>query len=246
MEMSIPIQRRKLSHEVADRLLARFRAGEFPPGSSLSSERQLMKQYGVGRSAVREALLSLSRMGLVSVQHGKRPVALAPAIASIVAQLAEIAHFLVAASPRMLDQLKEARRHFEKIVVRLASRRASAPGVEKLRRAAEVYAEAEPGERFRVDAEFHRQIAAMTGNMLFEEMSQVIFAIFKRYYLGESRAVRRRRAMREDHLRILERIAARDADGAAEAMAQHLERAFRRYSFSANRRRTERRKTPAE
>jgi DNA-binding FadR family transcriptional regulator len=206
-----------------------------------------MTQYGVGRPAVREALLSLSRMGLVSIQHGKRPVALAPAIASIVEQLADLAHLLVAASPKMLDQLKEARRHFEEIVVRLASRKASAPGVEKLRRAAEVYAEAEPGERFRADAEFHRQIAGMTGNVLFEEMSKVIFALLKRYYLAESRAVRLLRAAREDHLRILERIAARDADGAAEAMARHLERAAKRYRVGADRRRAEeRRKAPAE
>lgn len=244
--MTNAIHRRKLSQEVVDRLLARFRAGEFSPGSSLPSERNLMKQYGVGRPAVREALLSLSRMGLVSIHHGKRPVALAPALTSIVAQLADLAHFLVAASPKMLDQLKEARRHFEEIVVRLASRRSSAPGVEKLRRAAEVYAEAEPGERFRADGEFHRQIAAMTGNVLFEEMSQVIFALLKRYYLGESRAVGRSRAVREDHLRILERIAARDADGATEAMARHLERASKRFGVSADRRRADRRKAPAE
>lgn len=244
--MTIPIQRRKLSHEVVDRLLGRFRSEEFPPDSPLPSERQLMKQYGVGRPAVREALLSLSRMGLVSIRHGKRSAALSPTVANIVAQLADLAHFLVAASPQMLDQLKEARWHFEEIVVRLASRRAAASGVEKLRRAAEVYAEAEPGERFRADAEFHRQIAAMTGNVLFEEMSQVIFALLERYYLGESRAAGRRRAAREDHLRILERIAARDADGAAAAMARHLELAAKRYSVSANRRRTERRKAPAE
>ena len=246
--MTIPIQRRKLSHEVVDRLLGRFRAEEFPPDSPLPSERQLMTQYGVGRPAVREALLSLSRMGLVAIQHGKRPIALVPSVANIVGQLADLAHLLVAASPQMLDQLKEARRHFEEIAVRLASRRASAPGVEKLRRAAEAYAEAQPGERFRADAEFHRQIAAMTGNVLIEEMSQVIFALLKRYYVGESRAgsVRLWRVVREDHRRVLERIAARDADGAAEAMARHLERAAKRYSVSANRRRTERRKAPGE
>lgn len=243
--MTIPIQRRKLSQEVVERLLVRFRAGEFLPGGPLPSERQLMKQYGVGRPAVREALLSLSRMGLVSIQHGKRPVALAPSVSNIVAQLADLTHFLVAASPQMLDQLKEARRHFEEIVVRLASRRASAPGVEKLRRAAEVYAKAAPGERFRADSEFHRQIAALTGNLLFEEMSQVIFALLKRYYLGESRAARQRRAAGEGHLHILERIAARDADGAVAAMARHLARACKRFSVRANRRRAERRKAPA-
>jgi DNA-binding FadR family transcriptional regulator len=244
--VTIPIQRRKLSHEVIDRLLARFRAGEFPPGSSLPSERHLMKQYGVGRPAVREALLSFSRMGLVSIQHGKRPVALAPTIASIVAQLAELAHLLVAASPKMLDQLMEARWHFEIVVVRLASRRTSESDIEKLRLAVEAYRTVNSAARFRADTELHRQIAAMTGNVLFQEMSQVIFAFLKRYYIARFRSGTERRAAHEGHLRILERIAARDADGAAEAMAQHLERASKRYGVSANRRRTERRKAPAE
>jgi DNA-binding FadR family transcriptional regulator len=244
--MTIPIQRRKLSQEVVDRLLARFRAGEFFPGSPLPSERQLMKQYGVGRPAVREALLSLSRMGLVAIQHGKRSIALVPSVANIVGQLADLAHFLVAASPKILDQLKEARRHFEEIVVRLASRRASKGDIEKLRLVVEAYQTADSAACFRAGVEFHRQIAAMTGNVLFQELSQVIFALLKRYHIAQFRSETERRALHEGHLRILERIAARDADGAAAAMARHLERAAKRYSVSANRRRTERRKAPAE
>ena len=245
--MTIPIQRRKLSQEVADRLLARFRAGEFPPGSSLPSERHLMTQYGVGRPAVREALLSLSRIGLVSIRHGKRPVALAPTIASIVEQLADLAHLLVAASPKMLDQLKEARRHFEIVVVRLASRRASKGDIGKLRLVVEAYRTADSAARFPAGVEFHRQIAAMTGNVLFQEMSQVIFALLKRYHIAQFRSETERRAVHQGHLRILERIAARDADGAAEAMVRHLKRAAKRYSVNADRRRAEeRRKAAAE
>jgi DNA-binding FadR family transcriptional regulator len=241
----IRIQRRKLSDEMVDRLLARFRAGEFSPGGPLPSERQLMKEYGVGRPAVREALLSISRMGLVAIRHGKRPLALPPSVASVAGQLAELARLLMAASPKMLDQLKEARQHFEIVVVRLASQRASEADIENLRLAAEAYRAAEPAARFREDAEFHRRIAATTGNVLFEEMSQVIFALLKRYYVGSFRTEAQRRAVHKDHLRILERIAARDADGAARAMARHLERASTRYSVSADRRRTDRREPAA-
>jgi len=200
-----------------------------------------MKHYGVGRPAVREAMLSLSRMGLVAIQHGKRPIALAPTVANIVGQLADLAHILVAASPKMLDRLKEARWHFEIAVVRLAAQRASAAGIDNLRLAAKAYSAAEPGARFQADAEFHRRIAAMTGNVLFEEMSQVIFALLKRYYIGWFRTEAQRRAADKDHLRIRERIAARDADGAAEAMRRHLERAATRFSVRADRR-----KAPAE
>lgn len=244
--MTIPIQRRKVSEEVVDRLLARFRAGEFPSGVPLPAERHLMKQYGVGRPAVREALLSLSRMGLVSIRHGKRPVALAPAVASIVAQLADLAGLLVAASPKMLDQLKEVRGHFDSVVVRLASQRASKGDIGKLRLAVEAYRTADSAARFQAGTEFHRQIAVMTGNVFFEEMSQVIFALLKRYYIARFRSEKERRAVHEGYLRVLERIAARDADGAAEAMARNLERASKRYRISANRRRAERRKAPVE
>lgn len=244
--MTVRIQRRKLSHELLDRLLARFRVGEFLPGGPLPSERQLMKEYGLGRPAVREALHSLSGMGLVSIQQGKRPIALRPGTGSIVAQLAELGHLLVAASPKMLEHLKEVRQQLEIAVARLAAQRASRADIRNLRLAAEAYWTAEPAGRFQADAEFHRRIAATTGNVLFEEMSQVLFALLRRYYVGRFRTEAQRRAVHEDHLRILKRIAVRDADGAAEAVRQHLVRASTRYSVSAERRLADRRKARAE
>ena len=51
-----PIRRRKLSHEILERLLARITSGELAAGEHLPSERDLMAQFQVGRPAVREAL----------------------------------------------------------------------------------------------------------------------------------------------------------------------------------------------
>ena len=61
MIASEPIRRRKLSHEVLDRLLTRITRGELAAGDHLPSERDLMTLYGVGRPAVREALMSLDK-----------------------------------------------------------------------------------------------------------------------------------------------------------------------------------------
>ena len=44
-----PIRRRKLSHEILERLLARVTSGELAAGEHLPSERDLMAQYQVGR-----------------------------------------------------------------------------------------------------------------------------------------------------------------------------------------------------
>ena len=46
MVESEPIRRRKLSHEVLDRLLARITRGELAAGEHLPSERDLMSHYG--------------------------------------------------------------------------------------------------------------------------------------------------------------------------------------------------------
>src|SRR5947208_749560 len=66
------IQRRKLYQEVVDRLMERIRSGEIAPGAQLPSERELMEIYGVGRPAIREALQTLERSGIVEIVHGER------------------------------------------------------------------------------------------------------------------------------------------------------------------------------
>lgn len=55
-------------------------SGEIPVGSQLSSERDLMVQFGVSRPTVREALRVLQSMGLIEPKPGTRggPVVLAP------------------------------------------------------------------------------------------------------------------------------------------------------------------------
>ena len=63
-----PIQRRKISHEVMDRLLQRIRNGEWGPGDQLPSERELMETYGVGRPAIREAQQDLAEFDVRYVQ----------------------------------------------------------------------------------------------------------------------------------------------------------------------------------
>src|ERR1700676_3170820 len=79
-----PIRRRKLYEEVAARIEDMLRDGGFAPGDQLPSERELMERFDVGRSAVREAMLSLQRMGLVAVSSGERSRVLAPSAKALV------------------------------------------------------------------------------------------------------------------------------------------------------------------
>ncbi|TRO79086.1 GntR family transcriptional regulator [Desulfuromonas acetexigens] len=59
-----------LYHQLAERLAAAIRAGEFAPGERIPSEPRLATAYGIGRPTVRQALDALVRQGLLSRRRG--------------------------------------------------------------------------------------------------------------------------------------------------------------------------------
>jgi GntR family transcriptional regulator len=59
-----------LYHQLADILMAGIRSGEYPPGSRIPSEPQLVKDYGIGRPTVRQAIDLLVRKRLLSRRRG--------------------------------------------------------------------------------------------------------------------------------------------------------------------------------
>ncbi len=65
--------RRKRHEEVADLLMRDIKGGRYPEGTFLPSESELMREFGVGRPAMRDCLAKLSRLGLVELRPGVRP-----------------------------------------------------------------------------------------------------------------------------------------------------------------------------
>jgi hypothetical protein len=70
---TVAIRRRKLYEDVADHLDKLIQAGAYAPSDLLPSERDLMKHFGVGRPAVREALFHLREMGSSSFVLANAP-----------------------------------------------------------------------------------------------------------------------------------------------------------------------------
>jgi len=68
--MNTPIQKKSLAHEVTDRIKEAIRSGQYSVNEKLPTEPDLMKQFGVGRSTIREAVRMLANSGLLSVQQG--------------------------------------------------------------------------------------------------------------------------------------------------------------------------------
>ncbi|UEM02524.1 transcriptional regulator NanR [Skermanella rosea] len=226
-----PIPRRKLYQEVLDRLLARISSGEYAVGDQLPSERQLMEMYKVGRPAIREAMQTLSHMGLVSITHGERARVTPITADRVIEQVGETAKHFIAGAPENLEHLKEARVFFEVGMVRLAAERATEEDIGRLARRLEDHRDAltDLPNFLPCDMAFHREIATISGNPIYVAVSQAMFAWLAVYHVKLLRAPGAELITIEEHERIFDAVADRDPDEAAAAMSDHLKRASQLY-----------------
>jgi len=237
------ISRRKLSTEVLDRLLARINAGEFPPGSRLPSERELMELFGVGRPSVREALQALERMGFITIVHGEGAQVNALSAQAIIGQMSEAVMFMLSNSDDMLGYLKEARLLFETSMVRLAAERATKADIEALGAALERHrASVDDPQRFlETDMAFHNAIAAVSHNPIYIAISRAMLDWLRKFHSEAVQTPGAEQLTYSEHAKLLELIAAHDADGAAEWLEMHVRRASRKYQRFIRRERVKKR-----
>lgn len=227
-----PIQRRKLSDEVRERLLAEIEGGNLSPGQVLPSERELMSSYGVGRPAVREAMQALQGMGLVIVRHGERPRVAEPQLDRLYDQLALTMHHVLTHGDGMLDQLKEARAILEIQMVGIAAQRGTPAQLAGLRAILDqqVAATSDIARFTELDGAFHYAIALISGNALIASVTQAIFSWMARFHAHLVQTPGLERVALSEHEAIFEALVRKDADIAAKAMRDHLERASVLYS----------------
>src|SRR5450759_761535 len=219
-----PIKPKKVSSQIADQIRSSILAGEFAPGDKLPPERELAEMFGVSRPSVREALNMLASSGLVQSYQGG---------GTVVMSLVET----VAGNPRMgLIRFKqeraldgsEVRKGMESWTAYYAAQRALPEDMRRLEEIVEGMrrnlAGLEPSED--LDANFHIVIARATHNIVWLHLMQSLFDAMKEFQQSVWRAVY---ISREDHhllfthhSRIYEAIRAKDAEGAREAMLDHL------------------------
>jgi GntR family transcriptional repressor for pyruvate dehydrogenase complex len=224
------IRRRKLYEEVADRLERRIQEGEFAPSDLLPSERDLMREFGVGRPAVREALFHLRKMGLVEIRSGERARVTTPTPQFVINALSGTARYMLAA-PGGVGDFQNARIFFEAGLARHAAAHASDEDIADFEAALVANREALGDlKRFeRSDVAFHYVLAVIPGNPIFT----AIHAALAEWLLEQRQttlAPGEDKVAYEAHRKIFEAVAARDPDRAEAAMREHLEYVARRYT----------------
>ena len=227
---TVAIRRRKLYEDVADHLDKMIQTGIYAPSDFLPSERDLMKQFGVGRPAVREALFHLGRMGVVALRSGERARVTRPTPQLVINTLSGAAQHMLAA-PDAVREFQNARTFFEVGLVRHAAKSATREDIAELESALARNRESIGDlHRFQeTDVAFHYVLAVIAGNSIF----LAIHAAFAEWLLEQRKttlAAGQDQIAYEAHCAIFKSVAAHDPDRAEQAMRDHLDHVARRYT----------------
>lgn len=229
---------------VCDQIRRQLTRGELRPGDRLPSERELAEQFDISRSAVREALRSLQSAGLVEVRtglHGGFYIHSGDA-----APLTQTVQDMVTLGQVSIADVTEARVELMRVAIRLACARATEEELDAIdadiRHHTERFQHGQGSRNTKSVIEFYRLIARATHNavivMMVDALSEIIRTLLARV------DPQPRKDMMQVRRKVLELMRARDADGAAEAMATHLRRVSD-YLESENRKTERKRKIAA-
>jgi GntR family transcriptional repressor for pyruvate dehydrogenase complex len=221
------IDKRKLFEQVAGHIEREILAGRLKPGDSLPPERDLREAFGVGRPAIREALISLQNSGLIEIGNGAPARVAKPDPQRIIAGIVPaVQQFLVDSEGQR--QLQGVRLFLEVGLVRHAAVHATDDDVAQLEAALEQnrLAMGNKADSIRTDVEFHFVFAKIMDNAVF----RAIYDAMATWLLAQRHAAPIKPGDYEmgynEHRRIFLAVAARDPDAAQEAMQAHLERGW--------------------
>jgi DNA-binding FadR family transcriptional regulator len=169
-------RRTPLSDQVIAQLRTQITSGEWPVGSRIPTEAELVEQLGVARNTVREAVRALAHNGLLDIRQGSGTYVLATS------ELAGVMHRRFAeADPASVAELRAA---LEASAAGLAAHRRSGPDLDlmtvALERREEVWRSGETEAFVQADAAFHQAVVAAAHNevlaALYADLGEVLRA----------------------------------------------------------------------
>jgi GntR family transcriptional regulator, transcriptional repressor for pyruvate dehydrogenase complex len=218
----------RLADQVASLLTDEIRSGRLAVGDKLPTEVELVKQLGVSRTVVREAVSQLRTAGLLVPRQGLGVFVIKP-------RMEPLDLSLEASETRTkVVHIVEVRRAIEAEAAALAATRVTPDDITRIRGALLAIDEAAAAGRDGVDEDlaFHRSVAEATDNP---------YLVATVRYLGEVmrsgiRVTRANEARRDDfiqqvrreHHAIVDAIESGDPDSAAAAARDHMRHAEER------------------
>lgn len=215
------IQSSRLYEQIVRQIEDSILKGELTAGNQLPAERDLAKQFGVSRTAVREAIKSLQEKGLVDAYPGRGTFVTNGTPNSMRRSLDQI---LKGGEESGMASLVEARDILEPEIAALAAVRADDQHVAAMQEAVEVMDRAawDSSAYIEADLDFHLALAEAAANPIVLSLIDSIVGLLREQRLRTYRVEGGPERGQHHHKRILEAIGRRDPQGARAAMQAHL------------------------
>jgi GntR family transcriptional repressor for pyruvate dehydrogenase complex len=215
------IQASRLYEQIVQQIEESILKGELTEGSQLPAERDLAKQFGVSRTAVREAIKALQEKGLVDAFPGRGTFVTNGTSNSMRRSLERI---IKSGEPDGLAYLAEVREILEPEIAALAAVRATDQDLAAMREALDVMESArQDSDAFiEADLDFHLALAEAAANPIVLSLIDSIVGLLREQRLRIFRIPGGPECGQHHHKRILEAIQRHDPQEARVAMQAHL------------------------
>ena len=213
-------ERPSVSSHVTGRVVDLIRRERLEPGDRLPSVQELARRFSVAGPTMRESLRRLQAIGIIDIRHGSgiylkrrtQPIVLPNPHAR---QL----------SLKVVLDLLDARLLIEPQLAHLAAGRVTEAALRNLKETLTAAAANLAGEDRllgSLNMNFHRQVAALSGNSVLAEVINSLTAVYEEEQLVVMRLYGNRERDHRQHLGIFEAIANRDRALAQRRMHDHL------------------------
>lgn len=226
------VQSSRLYEQIVEQIEQSVQRGDLKAGDQLPAERELAEQFGVSRTAVREAVKALREKGLVEAYPGKGTFITS---GSSNPMRQSLDRMMRSANVDAKSSLVEVREILEPEIAALAAARATEESLNSLREAVAVMdaAKRDPDAYIEADLDFHLELAEAASNPLILSLIDSIVGVLREQRMRIFEVEGGPDRGQYHHKKILEAMERRDAEGAREAMRAHL-RQVREDSRSAS------------
>ncbi|GAA6206790.1 FCD domain-containing protein [Cognatishimia sp. WU-CL00825] len=212
---------------VVRQLALKIQSGELEDGQTLPAERDLMEEFGISRTVVREAVVALSNKGLIEARPRHRPVVRKPGYdAAFDAIESVVSHLLH--EPGGIRNLFDTRIMIEAMLVREAAKNAEKPDLVALKAALKANEDSiDDSEAFyQTDIGFHQVLYSIPRNPVLPAVNKAYTSWLAPHWSQMPRLPERNQSNYRAHLAIYEAILMRDPDAAEAEIRKHLQSAW--------------------
>jgi GntR family transcriptional repressor for pyruvate dehydrogenase complex len=214
------VKPKKVSDEIVNQIKGLISEGKLRPGDRLPPERELVKEFGVSRPTLREALNSLLAMGFLELKQARRTF-----VKSVISErIQDPLSLLIKTDTQKIFDLIEVRKAMEAWAAFHAAQRAIKEDIEQLEMIMkDMKAAFDQGRSWEnQDADFHLAMAQATHNTIQIHLMSMIYDLLResvaRVFTDRGKA----KKLLQQHYRIFNAIKSHSPDKARNRTLEHL------------------------